>query len=166
MILIRNLSGYGGDYTIRISGVINDKKGMTVPRALGKTGYHFVTLKKGGKEISKRVDKLVAFNWVHNPDPKTKDGVIHLDGNKQNVLPHNLRWATAKELANYKVPSTAPGVGGKVAKGLEVTDTHTGKKTLYPSPKAAAGELGLTPQKIRKAVRKKDKINNLTFKYI
>jgi len=167
MILTKNLNGYNNNYTIRISGKIEDKKGMAVQPVLGKTGYLFASLLKEGKTISKRVDKLVAIHWKHNPNPKLKTEIIHLDGIKTNNYPDNLKWATEAQYKAYKVKEKvkAESRGKRTGKGVTLKDTHTGKETHYTSPKEAAAAIGLTPQKLRKAIRSKEKINNYILSY-
>lgn len=161
-ILKRNLRGYAKEYTIQISGGIKDKKGMSVPASLGRSGYLFVNLRKEGRTINKRVDKLVAHNWLANP--KKKEEIIHLDGIKTNNYPHNLRWATEKEYKAYKVPVKESNGVARI-KSVVVTDTHTKKQTQYNSPKKASEAIGLPASKIRKALRDSLTINNFKFSY-
>lgn len=60
-----------------------------------KDGYKRVSLvtDKGRKKF--RVNRLVAFAYIQNP--QNKPFVNHIDGNKQNDYVENLEWVTASE---------------------------------------------------------------------
>lgn len=167
MMFKKNLRGYDGNYTISISGTVRDKKGMTIPTGKSGNGHLVVKLIKSGKEVIKRLDKLVARNFRHNDNPKKKKYVVIKDGNKNNLLASNLIWATKKQHKNYKPKvkevSTVPGV--RKAKGIVAIDIHTGKEHFYDSSSLAETALGIPATKIRKAIRKNEKINNYKFQY-
>jgi hypothetical protein len=168
MMVIKNLRGYGNDYAITPSGIITNRQGMTLPLKLGKTGYMFVSLIRDKKPIEKRVDKLVAYNFIGNKDPKRYNCIIHLDGNKTNNHFSNLKWSSKKALTFYRgyLQRWQEKASLKTStKGLVVFDIHNNKENIYESPKAASLALGISASKIRKSARKKLKIGNYTFKY-
>lgn len=170
-MIVKNLYDYNNQYTITQSGIIKGKNGITIPASLGKSGYYFVNLIKDGKQVTKRVDKLVARNFVHNFNPKKFKEVIHIDGNRKNNLFKNLFWVSEKDYDKWqihlksKVTKKSKSGKTKTSKGLIVTDTHTNKSTTFKSPREASEQLGFTPQKIRKALRENLTINNYKFQY-
>lgn len=58
-------------------------------------GYLVVDLYDDGKRSTKRLHRLVAEEFVPNPDSKLE--VNHIDGNKYNNAASNLEWVTKKE---------------------------------------------------------------------
>lgn len=60
-----------------------------------KNGYITTDLYKGGKRTTARVHRLVAKEFV--PNPENKSEVNHIDGDKHNNNASNLEWVTKKE---------------------------------------------------------------------
>lgn len=58
-------------------------------------GYLVTDLYMNGKRSTERVHRLVAIEFVPNPDGKPE--VNHRDGNKHNNAASNLEWVTKKE---------------------------------------------------------------------
>lgn len=54
-----------------------------------------------GKRRTVYPHKLVASAFVPNPTPRKRKVVIHIDGNFQNNVPENLKWATFSESIRY-----------------------------------------------------------------
>lgn len=83
-------SGKGGyhHYTERIT------KGYPVAE-----GYLRVTLSKNGKQVSKRVNRLVALAFIPNPDNKKE--VNHKNGKKWDNRAWMLEWNTPKENSTH-----------------------------------------------------------------
>lgn len=55
-------------------------------------GYARVDIWKNGKRETVLIHRLVAQAFVENDNPKEKDTVDHIDGNKNNNSSSNLRW--------------------------------------------------------------------------
>jgi predicted DNA-binding protein YlxM (UPF0122 family) len=58
-------------------------------------GYRVITIYNNGKQTDCYVHKLVAENFIPNPDNKPQ--VNHKDGDKTNNKVSNLEWVTGKE---------------------------------------------------------------------
>jgi hypothetical protein len=96
---IRDIPGFIG-YKATSEGTIIGKRG----RELGcfKSKYVMIGLGKG-KTPSQR-HKLIALAFVPNPDNKSE--VDHIDKNKHNDIPSNLRWVDRYDnMANRNVLS-------------------------------------------------------------
>ena len=67
---------------------------------IDSTGYKVVRIRtKDGKDIVRKIHRLVALAFVDNPNGY--DTVNHIDENKTNNTADNLEWCTAKYNANY-----------------------------------------------------------------
>ena len=55
-------------------------------------GYFKVSLIVGAKQF---LHRLVALAWI--PNPEKKDNVCHINDDRTNFLPENLKWGTTKE---------------------------------------------------------------------
>lgn len=108
----KNIKGYNGEYKINEDGdILSFKKNkiQKIKPSINKDGYYYVTLYKKGKPKTCRVHKLVALNFI--PNPENKPVVDHIDGNKLNNNSKNLRWATVKE--NHNNPNTYKDISGE-----------------------------------------------------
>jgi hypothetical protein len=84
------------DYNINEKGVIITKKtGHNKSWYIGSTGYYMVSLSKNRKTVPQRVHRLIAINFI--PNPENKPHVNHLDGDKLNNAISNLEWCTHLE---------------------------------------------------------------------
>lgn len=64
-------------------------------------GYEHVTLAKNSVNTIRRVHRIVADNFIPNPDKKPF--INHIDGNKRNNNVNNLEWCTAKENVDHAI---------------------------------------------------------------
>lgn len=111
-----------------------------------KDGYRRVNLYKGGSPIEFRISSLVATAW-HGPRP---DGMVvrHLDGDRTNDSPENLRWGSHKE------NSADMALHGTVVNGEAVNTAKLDNDTVLAirSSNASTVELaalyGVTPSTI------------------
>jgi len=94
------IEGYS-DYLIHDDGRVWSKKGkgrFLEPRKI--KGYHQVCLYRDGKRKSVYASRLVALNFI--PNPENKPEVDHIDRNPSNNHVSNLRWATRQENSDNK----------------------------------------------------------------
>lgn len=63
-------------------------------------GYLRADIRRNGKRETILIHRLVASAFVENDNPKEKDTVDHIDGNKNNNASDNLRWLSRS--ANVK----------------------------------------------------------------
>lgn len=68
--------------------VRNAKSGKILKPSLDSKGYETVKVKKNGKQITKRVGKLVADTYLEKDPARPRIGYI--DGNKRNNRPDNI----------------------------------------------------------------------------
>jgi hypothetical protein len=92
----RDISGYEGLYQVSNTGRVKSLRNNII-RKLGKfiNGYLFAGLKVNGEQHNKAIHRLVAEEFLPNPDKKRE--VNHKDGNKQNNNLENLEWVTRQE---------------------------------------------------------------------
>lgn len=62
-------------------------------------GYLYVILCTDGKNVGKRVHRLVAEAFI--PNPESKPHVNHIDEDKLNNVAENLEWVTCMENNNH-----------------------------------------------------------------
>ena len=111
----KDIKGYEGLYQVsnkgRVKSVerivrIADKLGgvrlkgeMILEQEVGKLGYHRVNLFNNDKGKKHLVHRLVAEAFLDNP--MNYPQINHKDENKDNNIPSNLEWCTAKYNSNY-----------------------------------------------------------------
>lgn len=76
----------------------NYKTGKIQEPNIGEDGYLFVGVRFLDKKYSEKVHKLVCLAF-HGLKPTGAECVRHLDGERFNNIPENLRWGTNKENA-------------------------------------------------------------------
>lgn len=100
----KDIKGYEGFYQISNFGRVKSLGGWcgTAKRkekirstSLTHDGYVKVRLIHQGKDKTMRVHRLVAETFI--PNPKNKNTVNHIDGNKQNNTVSNLEWVDRTE---------------------------------------------------------------------
>ena len=99
--IFREIEGFP-DYEISNLGRVCSFK-KKYPRIMkpGKDhkGYLQVVLRTGGKQVTKKVHRLVAEAFV--PNPENKSQINHIDENKGNNVVDNLEWVTCSEKNNH-----------------------------------------------------------------
>lgn len=111
-------------------------------------GYKTVDLYENGKRSTKKLHRLVAEEFV--PNPESKPQVNHIDGNKLNNDASNLEWVTAKENVHHqwKTGLGKPSYGmkgkhnpngGRKGKPFRIVETGEEFGTLIECEKAIDG---------------------------
>lgn len=114
----KDIKGYEGKYKISNYGEVvslprtkrNHNKLQEVPMKIisqytnKKNDYVYVYLCNDGKYKNTRLHKLVAENFIDNPNNYTQ--INHIDGNKENNKVDNLEWCSSsyniKDMYNRK----------------------------------------------------------------
>lgn len=65
---------------------------LLIPVIHPEQGYAKVTLRRGGRNHCRKISRLVALEFIKNPDPDTLTMVDHIDRNRTNDKAINLRW--------------------------------------------------------------------------
>ena len=92
----RNISGYLNCQVSNIGRVRNVKSGRILKTTINRGGYAHLNLSLNGLPKDYKVHRLVAQEFIPNPNNKTT--VDHIDSKaKLNNTTENLRWATQKE---------------------------------------------------------------------
>lgn len=92
----KDIKGYEGIYAVTTHGrVWSYRRGIWLKPCIEGGGYKFVALSVHGKDVDKKIHRLVAEAFIDNPDNKPQ--VNHRNGNKLDCKVSNLEWVTARE---------------------------------------------------------------------
>lgn len=83
------------DYLISSRGRIRNRHTGKDIKSSNSRVYPTVNLKIDGKYYQKNIHRLVAMAFVEGGRPDLL--VNHIDGDKHNYLPENLKWVTREE---------------------------------------------------------------------
>lgn len=132
----KDIDGFEGCYKISSSGkIFSLYKNIYLSPCINEDGYFVVGLKKDKKHHSRLVHRLVAQNFI--PNPENKLTVNHKDFDKLNNNDCNLERNTIKEnnhhfQASFSTPDNL--------KSIKIICTQTGN--VYTSIQDAANSLG------------------------
>ena len=90
-----NITGYPNYQVSNFGNVKNVKTGRILKPVPDRYGYLKVSLSNGGDISTKSIHKLVASEFLQNPENKAC--VDHIDRNRTNNHTSNLRYATVSE---------------------------------------------------------------------
>jgi hypothetical protein len=120
MEIYKTIKDYEGIYEVSDFGNVRTKKtGYITKGSKTKKGYLKVGLYKDKKRKLFYVHRLVALNFLENPENKPE--VDHIDRNKQNNRIENLKWATNSE--------------NQINTGLNITNTSGVKGVCFHKSK-------------------------------
>ena len=151
------------------NGGVLHRKERILRVSVSRLGYHIAYLYDvNGRKRTIPVHQIVARAFISNPENKPE--IDHIDGDKSNNRPENLRWVTHKE--NCSNPVTAQ----KQKKYIEESAKHrrailafdlNGKFVgEWPTLTKAAKETGTCRHSISYAANGKYKTaNNLIWRY-
>ena len=98
----KDVKGYEGLYKVsnkgRVYSFITNR--YMIPQ-LTNTGYHYIDLTKNKETKRITIHRLVAFTFVHNPNPEKFKIVNHKDENKLNNNASNLEWCDTQYNNTY-----------------------------------------------------------------
>lgn len=92
------IKGYENLYKINKKGEIWSCHYSKIMKPQIDDGYHCVKLKKENKPFKGRVHRLLALQYIDNPNNHPE--VDHIDRNRQNNNLENLRWVSRIENMN------------------------------------------------------------------
>lgn len=99
-IIFNNIEFYKlkdfGDYYVSKSGNVYSKKSKKILKPqLHRQGYLLLSLYNGKKFITKTIHRLVAQQFISNPNSKSQ--INHINGDKSDNKVENLEWCTNGE---------------------------------------------------------------------
>ena len=95
----RDIKDYEGLYKISSKGKVFSLKTNKLMK-INKCGeYDYVALYKNSKKKIQKIHRLVAENFIENPN--NLECINHKDENKRNNRVYNLEWCTKKYNCNY-----------------------------------------------------------------
>lgn len=153
------LKGSEGRYSISRSGVIKThswnvirpskgsffKKEKLIKQCLNRKGYSMVGLMLYGKQTSIVVHRLVAIQWLQNPNNKPE--VNHINGIKTDNRVENLEWVTTKENCQH---ASRIGLYSK-ARSILMMDEKRNPLKQFNSINSASRETGISMTAIIRA---------------
>lgn len=169
----KDIKGYEGYYQVSNLGKVRSKdrlvfhphysneiksnlrmwKGQEISLHFTRGGYRGVRLYRNNKGKTLRLCRLVAINFIANPE--NKPCVNHIDGNKENDNVNNLEWVTYTENMAHAVENNLVSIkyGAENASSMKVI--NDGDNVVYGSVKEAALAIGLSGSQLSRILRGK-----------
>lgn len=197
----RDIPGYEGYYQVSNLGRVKGLKRTvntwnaykTISEHILKSckttnGYLGITLRKDGKAKRTFVHRLVGLAFI--PNLENKPQIDHINGNKEDNRPSNLRWVTAKENCNNPLrvekflgennhfygkkhtdetrlkmrKNSAHLSGGRNPAARKILNKDTGE--VFETVKDAGKSVGVSDNAIRNSIRRKSKSGGFYWRYI
>lgn len=155
-----------------------DKKGANRPFKLLKPninedGYASTTLRNDEGKKTFRIHRLVAREFI--PNPENKETVNHIDGNKLNNRVENLEWNTREENMQHAYKTglkksnniMATSSKMKMCKPVKITVKETGESLYFLSARECSRHFGYSDRWCDKLISEMNGNTRLyTFEYI
>lgn len=155
MIEWKEVEGWNGKYEVSNTGEVrNAWDNVPVAKVIaGIPQYWYVNLTHpDGWRKLERLHRLVAFAFVENDNPETKDVVDHIDRDKMNNEHTNLRWVTHKD--NMRNKDGALMIDGMFLKDyVEGYDNPNAAYTYIASNALKLGSIDLVVEKYETFLR-------------
>ena len=146
------VSDKGNVYSVERIGTNNRKfGGIILKPKYDKDGYLEVGLSKNGTMKTKRMHRIVAEEFIPNPNGLPQ--VNHLDEDKTNNNVENLEWCDTRYNSNYGTRNE------RLSKKVRAVNIKTGEVLTFSST-VEAGNKGYTSGNVAKACRGAYKGNN------
>ena len=147
---------YGEQYQVSNTGVVRNKiTGHILKPQLDNKGYLRVRMSLHDKKATAKVHRLVAVEFI--PNPENKPQVNHIDTDKRNNDVRNLEWVTNGEnqIHAYRTGlNRATGNSGRKKIPVSKINLVTGEvEATYSSMAEAARSNNLYSANIKKVIR-------------
>lgn len=116
------------------------EKGRVLKQQLDKYGYLFVCFNVNGKQINRKVHRLVAETFISNPDNLPE--INHKDNNPLNNNISNLEWCSRQYNIAYREKYGTPAKGSW-GRQLFAVNLKTTEVLRFPSQSEASRELSV-----------------------
>ena len=151
-------------YFIDTNGVLYSKYGRAMKPSKNPRGYLIQAFNVKGKMIARSMHKLVAQQFIPNPEKKTT--VNHKDGDKTNNKVSNLEWATFKEQMLHACEVLGVEPNRNRRRTVIGCHSETGEVVIFKSGSEAARKLGVHKSSIYAAAQgKKKRIKGFEWKF-
>lgn len=140
-----SIKDYPG-YWVNKKGEILGKQLNIYKQGRNHKGYPIVSMYYKGKNEhklkTKSVHRIVAETFIYNDNPKIKNQVNHIDGNKENNAVENLEWCTNQENKKHAIDNGLVSYqkgekhNSAILNNKQVIDIYTsGESRLYMAEK-------------------------------
>lgn len=167
--IFKDIKGYEGLYQVSNLGRVYSVKRKTILSQIKKSsGYYTVNLYKDTKMRTFLIHRLVACNFIQNPNNLPQ--INHIDGDKSNNKVSNLEWVDGFKNMRHAYDNNVSGFRDKVLETLRnINKFHAYSKVIFKkgneiiefsSVSEASKTLNIKREAIITAIKKKHKISS------
>ena len=155
---MKYIKGYE-NYLVSKSGLVYSLKAKKLLKpTIDRKGYYKVALYNDQGKLSISLHRLVALNYIENPDNKPQ--VNHINGIKNDNRVENLEWVTNRENTFHAIKN---GLRDEAHKKAIIDNQkqviHLTSGIFYDSLKLACEALNINYASARNYINRKDKRN-------